>query len=87
MMTIVYWVAATWALLCSALVMLLAVAPARRARSFETHAEQAMAVARPRLRCLVCGGMEVEDYLTHSRLAHHPSRPVGVEDRADWGTR
>ena len=82
-----YWLAAGYAFGAAALVMLAAVGGGRRRREFDAHAEQAVALATP-LRCLVCGGIEVADYMTHSRLAHHPSRPLGPEDDpAFWGAR
>lgn len=40
------------------------------------------------VRCWCCEGAPlVDDYQTHSRLAHHPSRPTGPEDtQQGWPT-
>jgi len=62
----------------------------RRARRFDTHAEQALEVASrrrhptegPRYSCQLCD-RPVWDPETHFALCHRP-RPVGVEDREDW---
>ena len=58
-------------------------------RRYDRAVGEALAVANEQpVRCLVCAGEpEVHDYLQHSRLVHHPSRPRGPEDHPEWGRR
>lgn len=60
----------------------------RRDRRFNQHTDQALSQLRPpsfpRFTCEQCGDRNVIHLDTHKRLSH---RPIGPEDRPDWGTR
>lgn len=61
----------------------------RASRTLDRAIEQALDVANEAgpARCLACPGQPaVADRAAHVRL-FHVVRPVGVEDRADWGSR
>ena len=58
--------------------------PQCRAKA-DTKARREYLAGSP-VRCWCCPGAPlVDDYQTHTRLAHHPSgRPVGPEDNPRW---